>query len=450
MALRTKVDLLDNAAVKVKVTIPKKEVQQAYDDLVKDYCKKASIKGFRKGKVPTEVLVRKLGDALLGETAQKLVEGNLAEVFEKVEQKPLPYAMPELEDDLKLVLDKAFSFEVTFDTFPEVELGEYKGLEVTEPVVSVGKEDVDRELAAIREQNSVVIDKPDGTVARDDTVTIDYVELDEEGAEAENTRREGFTFQVGSGYNLYKVDDDIVGMKKGESKALKKEYAVDFEMPELAGRTVDLKVTVNAVKEKKLPEIDDELAQDVSEEYENLADLESSIRERLQVVAKQSVRQQSIDQLLTRIVADSKIPLPESMVRRELDRRWRSFVSRLQGNEDFVIRALQEQGKTRGDLYAEWRPDAETNLMRRLAESKVAELENIQVSEEEVDEEIKKESGSQDQPFEEVKKRFVEANLTSYIEDGIRTRKIHDLLLAEAKVKKGKKVKLLDILQGKD
>ena len=213
---------------------------------------------------------------------------------------------------------------------------------------------------------------------------------------------------------------------------------------------MELRVTVTAVKEKKLPAIDDELAQDVSEEYESLDDLKSSIRERLQEAARQRVREQTVDQLLTRIVADSKVPLPESMVRRELDYRWQSFVNRLRGDEDFVVRALEQQGRNKEDLYGEWRPDAETNLMRRLVENRVAELEKIEVSEEEVDEEIKKEADSQKQPFEDVKKRFVEANMTSYIEDSIRIRKIHDLLLAEAKIKKGKKVKFLDILQGKD
>ena len=450
MALRTKVDLLDNAAVNLKVTVPKADVKEAYDRLVSDYSSKVSIKGFRKGKVPPAILIQKFGESLLGETAQKLVEKGLEQAFEKVEQKPLPYSIPELKTELKVELDKPFSFEVVFDTFPEVKVGSYKELEITEPVVAINKEDIDRELAGIQEQNSIVIDKADETVAKDDTVTIDYVELGDDGSEVEESRREGFTFTVGTGYNLYKIDDDIMGMKKGEERILEKEYPQDFEIGELAGRKVQLKVQVTSVKERNLPEIDDELAQDVSEKYETLDDMKADIRSRLEEAAAQRVRERNIDQLLTKIVADSEVPLPESMVRRELGYRWQEFVRQFRSEEKFVLQSLEQQGKTQEDLFDEWRPRVETAIMRRLVLERIAEEERIEVTDEEVDGEIAKEAESQNRPLEEVKSQFVEAQLIDYIRDSIRTRKIYDFLLGASRIKKGKKVKFLDILQGKD
>ena len=189
--------------------------------------------------------------------------------------------MPTVDAADKLELGKEFSYKVTFDTFPKIELPEYKGLEYEELEVEVGEEDVERELKGLQEQNSVVVDKKDPVAAKGDIVNVDYVELEEGGEEKTATRRQSFVFEVGSGYNLYRFDEEIVGMKAGEEKTIAKEYPADFEVKELAGRKLSLKVKLNTVKEKQLPEINDELAQDISDKYKSLDDLKKDIREKL-------------------------------------------------------------------------------------------------------------------------------------------------------------------------
>jgi len=452
MKIESKEKLLDNSVVSLQVKVPQEEVKEEYDSLVTDYCKKVSIKGFRRGKVPPEVLIRKLGDSLMGETTQKLIEKGLEEAFEVVEHKPLPYTVPSLKDgaELELDLEKPFSFEVTYDTFPDVELGDYKEIEVREPVVSIGKEDMDRELAAIQEQNSVVIDKADGKVERDDTVTIDYVELDDAGREQEGTRREGFTFTVGSGYNLYKIDDDIVGMARDEEKVLEKEYPEDFEQSDLAGRKVKLEVRVTAVKEKKLPAIDDELAQDVSEKYSGLKDLKDDISKRLEESADQRVRQVKIQSIFDKIVEGSKIPVPESMVQQELAVRWQNFVRQFRMDESFVLRALESQGRTKDEVIQGWRPAVEKAIKVQLAENRIAEAEGIEVSDEELDRHIEEEAAKEGREPEELKEELAQNNVLGLLRDNLVSRKTRDLLLESAVVKKGEKVGFLDFMQGKD
>jgi trigger factor len=450
MALRTKVELLENAAVELKVTVAKNDVKAEYDSLLQEYCSKVAVKGFRKGKAPPEVLIRKFGDTLLAETAQKLLEKGLEKAFEKVEHRPLPYSIPKLKDEPQCELEKPFSFVVTYDTFPRVELGLYKDLEILEPVIEIGKEDMDRELAAIQEQNSVVIDKADATVGKDDTVTIDYVELDESAGEVENTKREGFTFSVGSGYNLYKIDDDIIGMKKGGEKVLEKEYPEDFEIGELAGKNIRLKVKITAVKEKKLPELDDELAQDVSDKYKTLQDMKADISKRLEDAAGARIRELNVKQLVEKITADSQVPLPGSMVRQELSLRWQNFVHRFGYDEKMVLQMLAKQGKSQDDLFDEWRPSVENGLMNRLVTNRIGEEEKVEVSEEEMDAEIRKEAENQKRDFDELKSQFVSNDLMDYIKDNKRVEKIHDLLLAGARIKKGKKIKFTEMMQEKD
>jgi len=451
MKVSSKEELLENSKVRLKVTIPKKDAKAEYDSLVAEYCRKVAIKGFRRGKVPAEVLIRKFGDSLVSETTQNLIEKGLKKVFETVENKPLPYSVPTLSEGSKLVLnpEKVFSFEVTYDTFPHIEIGEYKGLEIREPSVSIGKEDIERELKAIQEQNSIVIDKLDGVVEKGDTVTIDYVEMDEAGKEVDSTKREGFTFAVGSGYNLYKVDDDVVGMKKDEQKVLEKAYPEDFEYSELAGRTVKLRVKITSVKEKKLPDIDDELAQDVSEKYSNLEDLKDDISKRLEEASKNRVREVKMQSLFEKIVETSKIPLPASMIDQELNLRWNNFLRQFRSNETLVLQLLEKEGKTREDLLAEWRPGVEEALKNRLAESHLAEAEKVEVSDEEVDKRIADDAESQGKDVKEVREEYEKNNFLDLIRDGIKVRKLHDLLLESSTVKKGEKVKFLDFMEGK-
>jgi trigger factor len=179
---------------------------------------------------------------------------------------------------IDLKLDNEFTFSLVYDIYPEITLGEYKDLEVEVPAVTVGKKEITAELEKIQEQNAMVMDKADGVVAKDDVITINTVEIDEEGEEVEGTGRQDFVFTVGTGQNIYKMDEDLIGFKKDETKTITKEYAEDSEATQFAGKTLKIKVTVTAVKEKKLPEINDELAQDVNDDFETLADLEKDIK----------------------------------------------------------------------------------------------------------------------------------------------------------------------------
>jgi trigger factor len=448
MAARSEIELLENAAVRLKVTVPKDEVKGAYDDLVKEHCRTASVRGFRKGRVPAPVLIRKYGESLKEEAATKLIEKGLQEILETIEQKPLNYSIPELKEQVQLELESAFTFEVTYDTFPEITVGKYQDIEAQQPVVEVAEEDIDRELDVIRDQNALVVDKPDGKIEEGDTVTIDYVEVDEKGDEIENTRREGFTFGVGTGYNLYKIDEEIVGLEKGEEKVIEKSYAEDFEYSELAGRTVSLKVKVTSVKEKQVPELNDELAQDVSDEYKTLDDLKKDIRKRLEEALTRRIREHNVSAIIRKIVEDSTVPLPRSMTERDLSIRWLSFLRQLRADESTVLRMLKNEGRSREALYEEWRPGVEEGLKAGLIIHKLSEVEKIAVSDEELDEEIKKEAENQKRKFEELKGELSQRNLLETMRDNIMVRKVHDMLLDSAKITKGKKTKFLDFMRG--
>lgn len=452
MVTTNEVEVLEKSAVKVKVTVPGTEIKKEYDKLVNDYCKTVQIKGFRKGKIPANVLVRKFGDAIKEETTQNVLHKSLEDVLEKVEQKPLPYSQPQLVDEEKLKefdLEKDFTFEITYDTFPKVELGEYSNLEIEEPEVEITDEDLERELKAIQEQNALVVEKKDPVVAKDDVVTMDYIELDEEDKDKEDSKREGFTFTVGSGYNLYELDEDIIGMKKDEEKVITKKYADDFKHESLKGKEIKIKVKITNVKVKDLPELDDDLAQDVSEKYETLDDLKADIKKRLEDTKENKVKEDKVSQLLEQVVKNSTMELPESMVQQELAAKWQQMLYRFGANEQHLLNALEGEQKTRDNLFEQWRPATEEGIKSSLAVEEMAKKEKIEISDDEVEEELKKLAEAQNQGLDEIKEQITKNNMMESLKINIRHQKLFTQILKNSKINKGKKYNYLDFVQGK-
>jgi trigger factor len=454
------VTVLENAQVRVRITVPGDEVQKEYDSIVADYCSHARIPGFRKGKVPRDVLIRKLGHALFDQTRVEVLEKAVKEALEQAEQKPYRYASPEVKADDPITPGRDWSFELTYDTDPAAELGPYTGLEVEEPTWEIEEEDVERELAGIREQQALFVDKESGVVATGDIVNVDYVEL-ETGAPKEATRREAFVFEVGSGYNYYRFDDDIVGMQKGQTREITKVYPAEPPAPaegataeqppvnkDLAGRSVSLRITVNSVKEKKLPEVNDELAQDISERFKTLDDLKADIRKKLAETVKARLRSRALAEILQRVVATSKFTIPPSVIDYQLELMWQEYVSRTRVEEQRLVALLAEQGQTMEQLRAEWMPAATERARLQQVIAEIAKKEAIALDEGELETEIARIAAERQVKAEELKESLAKNNLMGSIAGNLRLEKLYDFLLSKTTVKPGGRKKVIDILRG--
>jgi trigger factor len=442
------VELLENSQVKLKVSIPTGDVKKEYDAIVKEYCEKAHLKGFRKGKVPADVIIRKLGPALIDQTRSDLLEKSLSEIFESVGKKPIPYATPEIKAEQALELDKDFSFEVIYDTWPTVELGPYLGLEIDQPGWEITDEDLGREMKGIQEQNALFTDKESGTVEIGNIVNIDYRELDEAGAEKTGTKREAFVFEVGTGYNVYKVDDDVVGMAKGGTKLITKTFPEDFETKVLAGRTVMLTVTLNSIKEKKLPEINDELAQDINEKFQTLDDLKNDIRKKLGDAVKSALRSKTITRVLDSVMETSTLPLPASMVDYQLEAMWQEYINQLRIDEKRLVAALEKQGRSVEELRKEWTPSAEKRARLQLVVSEIAKREGIAVEDGDLETQIARMADERKVTAAELTESLAKSDLVDYVRSNLRMDKLYDFLLSKTTIRTGEKRKVLDILQG--
>ena len=451
MAVTKEITRLEKSNVKLSLTVPRDEVRSCYQKVISEYIKTVQIPGFRKGKVPQAVLERKIGEGLKAQALSVLVDEAVTEVFQDKnlprDEKPLPYSTPQVQDEPKLDLEQDLTFSVIYDVIPAVNVGQWKGLEVEAPDVSVTDEDLDRELAEIRERNAIVLDRDDDAAAQnDDVVTVNYCEIGENGEIMPGSEREDFVFTLGSGYNIYKFDDEITGMKKGETREFTKTFPADFADTVLVGQTKKLRVSLTALKEKKLPDLDDDLAQDVDEQYQTLDDLKNSIRERLNKNLERRLRELKVSRLLEKIMENTPVIIPESMVRVELDGRMRNLARRFNVSPDGIMEMLSRSGDGLDNIEKEWRPSAEKALHSRLIVETLVEEQKLEVSDEELEKEFETISSESGNTLEEVKKYYQEGNMREFIMEDIKERKLFDLLLAENTVKSGAKEKYLDLM----
>ncbi len=447
MVATKNVEKLERSAVKLTVTVGREDVRKEYAAVIADYTKHARIPGFRPGHVPASVLERKFGEELKLDAMGRVMEKAVEEAVKDIEEKPLAYSTPALEGEPKFDLESDFSFAVTYDVFPTVPIADYQGIEIELPVVEITKEDEERELNEIRERNAIVVDREDGAAAeKGDVATVDYKEIAPDGSPVAGSERADFTFEIGSGYNLFKFDDDILGMRKGDVKRIEKSFPEDYEYKELAGRSVQIEVKLSGLKAKQLPALDDELAQDVSERFKTLDDLKADIRKGLEKRLEQKLRQIKEKAIVDALLARTPVELPASMVNAELAMRWENLKQQMGIDaDDKLDRLLSFSGKTRADLLGEWRPNAERAIATRLIIEKLVEVGAYECTEADLEAEYRRVAEEANLSIDEVKAEYGKRGNLEYLRDRIKEDKLMEAIAAAGKIKKGKKLALVDL-----
>jgi len=444
MPVSKSITRLEKSNVRLNLTIPKEDALSQYQELLKEYSKNVQIPGFRKGKVPQNILERKFGEALKGEALGKIIEKAVEEVFGDKDlprdERPLPYSQPVLENEPKLDFENDLAFSLVYDVMPSVSVGNWKGLEAEVPEVAISDEDITRELEEIRDRNAFVLDRDEAAEARlGDVVTINFCVLDDSGAPLPDSGREDFSFTLGSGQNSLDFDSDVVGMKKGETKEITKTYEAD--------QTKKIRVTLTALKEKKLPDLNDDLAQDVDEKFKTLDDLKNNIKERLEKALTNRLRDYKISKLLEKIIETSPVTLPESMVKAEVDGRLRNLARQYGLDASQMMQMLSQGGGGLEDIEGKWRPSAEKALHSRLIVEKLMDEQHIEAGDDEVEKEINEIVAESGLSREELFKRYGGEMAKEYFKDDVKERKLYDMLLAENTIKTGSKKNYLDFMR---
>ena len=399
-------------------------VVKAYQDS-KD---KFNIDGFRKGKAPRSIIEKHFGEGVFFEDA-----------INNLFQTAYPEALNEL--DLEVIdspqadfseIGKGKPLTVTIDVavYPVVEVKDYKGIEVEQVDPEVTEEDVDRDIEAMRKRNSrmVVADRP---VENGDTVILDYAGFvgDEQfqGGTAENQE-----LKIGSGMFIPGFEEQLIGVKAGESKDVVVTFPEEYQAKELAGKEAVFKCKVHEVKFEELPELDDEFAKDVSE-FDTLAELRDDARARILESVKLQCENEAKDKVIAQVYENNKIEAPATMVADEMDRMIQELEQQMRYQGLNIQQYLQFTGSTLDDFRNEIKPEAEKRVATRIVLRSIGEVENVEVTDEDLDKELQRMSEAYNTDPENIKKMLGEENLAFFRKD-IALTKVMDMLYNEAKI----------------
>ncbi len=450
MKLTKEFTSLEKSAVKLTVTIGKKEVEDAYKSTLSKYVKSAQIPGFRKGHVPASVLERKYGESIKADTISELIDESFKQIFdEETDNKPLPYAQPVMENAPDMDVTKDLTYTVTYDVFPKVSVKDFSGISYKEPQVTISDADIQDELKNMQERNAMVVEKKDGTVAKNDIVTINYCELDDNGNKIEGTDREDFVFTVGSGENIYKIDDEIIGMKKDETKSITKKYKKDDPDEELAGKTKNISVTIKAVKIRDLPALDDDFAQDCNEKYKTLADLKADIKRNMETAVSRRIKELKNNDILSQLIEKNKFDIPASMLDMELKGRWDMMAQQFQTTPEQLDKMIAASGQTKEAMLKEWTGDSEKMLKSRIIVDSLIRDRNISVTPEEVEAQYAVIAEQGGMSVEEVKKHYEDPRSKEYLIDDTKENKLFEQIYSEIKISKGEKKTFKELFENR-
>lgn len=388
MVTEKKFEFLENSQASLTLTIDASSIEKAYDEKLKKYTKDVEMPGFRKGHVPSSVLERKFGDQIREEVTFDLMEENLKETIESLDkkEKPLTYCVPVLQDEEKLLPFKKNSdvtYTVKYDVNPVFDLPQYTGLEVEFEDKKVTDEDVNAEIEKLREQNAIVVNK--STPAEmGDIATVSYT-VSENGETLENYSRTDFSLTLGKTYNIFKIDEDVVGMSQGEEKTIERTYSEeDAPDEELKNKTLTLSLTLTKLKMRELPEVDDDFAMDVKEEYKTVDDLKNGVRKDLEEKLASYVENAKQAAVVDKIVNSVDFAIPASMIDAINENKWQTFVSQTYGDEKFVLSYLKKIGQSKEDVVSSWSEESKVDAKRQVVLTAIAEKENFEVTEDEI------------------------------------------------------------------
>lgn len=413
------------------VETDEKTVAEALDQAFKKVVKKVSVPGFRKGKVPRPIFEKRFGVEALYQDALDIL---LPEAYESAVKETgiEPVDRPEIDIE-QLEKGKSLIFKATVTVKPEVKLGEYKGLEVEEKDFSVKPEDVDAELERMQKQQGQLEAIEDGAVEKGDRVIIDF-EGFVDGEAFEGGKAEKYTLEVGSGTFIPGFEDQLIGMKPGEEKDVEVTFPEDYHAKELAGKPAVFKVKLHEIKRLNLPELDDEFAQDVSE-FDTLAELKADIEKNLNEKAQQEKENYIRNELVELAAKNAEIEIPQVMIDHEVEHMLRDFEQRLMYQGLNLEMYAQFTGQDQDALKEQFKEDAEKRVRANLVLEAIAAAEKIEVTEDEIEQEIKTMAEQMGRELEEVRKLVEQQGVIDSVKEQLRVKKTIDLLVSNSKNK---------------
>lgn len=413
------VERLEHNMAKLTIEVSAEELEKALQNAYNKQKKNISVPGFRKGKVPRQMVEKMYGPEVFYEdAANKLIPEAYAKAYDECE---LTLAsQPEIEVT-QIEKGKPFIFTALVAVRPEVKLGEYKGVEVDKYSNRVTAKEIDAKLEEERNKNARTITVEGRPVQNDDEVILDF-EGFVDGVPFEGGKGENYNLTIGSGTFIPGFEEQLIGVEAEKEVEVNVTFPEDYHSEDLKGKAATFKCTVHEIKAKELPELDDEFAAEVSE-FDTLEELKADIKAKIkdQKVAEGKKAQE--DQAIEAIIAASEMDIPEAMIKTEARQMVESFAQRIQQQGLTMDQYMQFTGMTADKMLEEMMPQAEKRIQTRLVLEAIVDAENITISDEKLDEEVAKMAEMYSMKAEELK---------SYMGEGEKEQMKKDIAIEEA------------------
>ena len=423
------VEKLEKNMAKLTIEVPAEEFDAAIKNAYNKNKNKFSIPGFRKGKAPLAMLEKMYGAGIFYEdAANEVIDVSYPKAAE--ESKEEIVSTPEIKVT-QIEKGKAFIYEATVALKPEVTLGEYKGVEVKKAEAVVTDEDVENELTAARKKNGRLIDVEDGTIEDGDNTIIDFTGYIDDKT-FDGGAGTDYPLVIGSHSFIEGFEDQLIGKKKGETCDVNVTFPAEYHADELAGKPAKFVVTIKEVKRNELPELNDEFASEVSD-FDTLDEYKADIRKKLQEKKEQDAKVENENNVIEKVVENAQMELPQPMVDTQAREMVENYARRLQSQGLNINDYMKYTGMTPEKLMEQMRPEAEKRIKTRLVLEKVVEVENVEVSDEKLDEQINEIAASYKLEGAKLKEMMGEREKEQIRED-LKVQAAIDLLVEQAKL----------------
>lgn len=380
------VEKLEKNMAKLTIEVPAEELEKAMQNAYLRAKNRITIPGFRKGKAPRKMIEQMYGKGIfLEDAANALIPEQYSKALEECDLEIV--SQPEI-DVTQIEPGKAFIFTAEVAVKPEVTLGEYKGLEVPKSETEVTDEEIEAELKKEQEKNSRTITVEDRGAENGDIATIDF-EGFVDGTAFEGGKGTDYPLTLGSGSFIPGFEDQLVGAKAGDHVEVNVTFPEEYQSKDLAGKAAVFQCDVKKVETKELPELDDDFAQDVSE-FDTLAEYKEDIKKNLTERKEKEARTAKENAAVDKAIENAQMEIPDAMIETQISQMLDDFSRRMQSQGLTMEQYMQFTGMTADKMREEMKPQALKRIQTRLVLEKIAETENIQPSEEEVNEEISK------------------------------------------------------------
>lgn len=391
---------VDTNRCELVITVAADEFENAIEKVFKRESKKITLPGFRKGKAPRAFIEKYYGEQVFYEDAINMVYPSALE--EAVKEAGIRMIEDRVDFDLlESGKGKDLVFKVVVTTYPEVSIEGYRGIEVTKKSVEVTDDDVDAELARVQDRNSRMVTVEDRAAENGDTVEIDF-EGFVDGEAFEGGKAENFNLELGSGQFIPGFEDQIVGHNTGDEFDVNVTFPEDYHVAELKAKPAVFKIKLHEIKAKELPEIDDDFIKDISE-FDTVADYRADVKSKLETSREKQAADDVDNQIINALIEKLQGEIPEAMYQNRITQDIREFDYRLHSQGLDLRTYIQYTGMNEAALRASFKPQAERQVKLRLALEKIAELDGIVPTEEEIEAEYSKLAEAYKMEVEQVK-----------------------------------------------